>query len=114
MQCHNWASRTRSRSRNEVIGNKFRHLVVNTSQTPYKRSITNNCTPISLVKSKGQLSGHHIIFKHKNFRAPKILIRQSSHAYANVTIMPMPGLYSCMSKYILQTCHVYIHAWQII
>ncbi|KAI5671842.1 hypothetical protein M9H77_12206 [Catharanthus roseus] len=25
---------------NEVIGTKFRHLVVNTSQTPYERSIT--------------------------------------------------------------------------
>ncbi|KAI5682064.1 hypothetical protein M9H77_03292 [Catharanthus roseus] len=64
---------------------------------------------------------------HKHFRAPKILIRQSSHAYANFTIMPMPGLYSCMLKHvtfqdesilqlmqILQTCHVYIHACQII
>ncbi|KAI5664433.1 hypothetical protein M9H77_23756 [Catharanthus roseus] len=39
-QCHNRAQRTRSGSQNEVSGIKFRHLVVNTSQTPYKRSIT--------------------------------------------------------------------------
>ncbi|KAI5681350.1 hypothetical protein M9H77_02577 [Catharanthus roseus] len=64
---------------------------------------------------------------HKYFRAPKILIRQSSHAYANFIIMPMPGIYSCMLKHvtfqdqsilqlmqILQTCQVYIHACQII
>ncbi|KAI5648711.1 hypothetical protein M9H77_34716 [Catharanthus roseus] len=35
---------------NEAIGTKFRHLVVNTSQTLYEHSITNNRTPISLVK----------------------------------------------------------------
>ncbi|KAI5675976.1 hypothetical protein M9H77_06926 [Catharanthus roseus] len=43
---------------NEAIGTKFRHLVVNTSQTPYERSITNNCTPISLVKTGYRLLGH--------------------------------------------------------
>ncbi|KAI5653254.1 hypothetical protein M9H77_30441 [Catharanthus roseus] len=37
---------------------KFRHLVVNTSQTPYERSITNNRTPISLVKIGYRLLGH--------------------------------------------------------
>ncbi|KAI5648231.1 hypothetical protein M9H77_34236 [Catharanthus roseus] len=40
MQCHSRARRTRSGSHNVVIGIKFRHLVVNTSQTPYERSIT--------------------------------------------------------------------------
>ncbi|KAI5653431.1 hypothetical protein M9H77_30618 [Catharanthus roseus] len=35
---------------------------------------------------------------HKHYRVVKILICQSSHAYANFTIMPMPDLYSCMSK----------------
>ncbi|KAI5676102.1 hypothetical protein M9H77_07052 [Catharanthus roseus] len=43
---------------NEAIGSKFRHLVVNTSQTPYERSITNNRTPISLVKIGYRLLGH--------------------------------------------------------
>ncbi|KAI5680827.1 hypothetical protein M9H77_02054 [Catharanthus roseus] len=59
---------------------------------------------------------------HKHFKATKILIRQSSHACATFTIMPMSGLYSCMSKHVtfqdqyfpayadLQTCQVYIHA----
>ncbi|KAI5681025.1 hypothetical protein M9H77_02252 [Catharanthus roseus] len=37
---------------------------------------------------------------HKHYRVVKILIRQLSHAYANFTIMPMPDLYSCMSKYV--------------
>ncbi|KAI5659509.1 hypothetical protein M9H77_28302 [Catharanthus roseus] len=37
---------------------KFRHLVVNTIQTPYERSITNNRTPISLVKTGYRLLGH--------------------------------------------------------
>ncbi|KAI5661841.1 hypothetical protein M9H77_21164 [Catharanthus roseus] len=32
-------STTKSGSHNEVIRNKFRHLVVNTSETPYERSI---------------------------------------------------------------------------
>ncbi|KAI5676197.1 hypothetical protein M9H77_07147 [Catharanthus roseus] len=40
MQCHSWATRTKSTSQNEVIGTKFRHLVVKTSQTPYGHSIT--------------------------------------------------------------------------
>ncbi|KAI5668200.1 hypothetical protein M9H77_18053 [Catharanthus roseus] len=37
---------------------KFRHLVVDTSKTPYERSITNNRTPISLVKIGYRLLGH--------------------------------------------------------
>ncbi|KAI5656958.1 hypothetical protein M9H77_25751 [Catharanthus roseus] len=41
-----------------AIGTKFRHLVVNTSQTPYECSITNNRTPISLVKTGYRLLGH--------------------------------------------------------
>ncbi|KAI5680803.1 hypothetical protein M9H77_02030 [Catharanthus roseus] len=36
----------------------------------------------------------------KHYRVVKILIRQSSHAYANFTIMPMPDLYSCLSKHV--------------
>ncbi|KAI5669031.1 hypothetical protein M9H77_18884 [Catharanthus roseus] len=43
---------------NEVIVITFRHLVVNTSQTPYERSITNNRTPISLLKAGYRLLGH--------------------------------------------------------
>ncbi|KAI5661638.1 hypothetical protein M9H77_20961 [Catharanthus roseus] len=43
---------------NEAIGTKFRHLVFNTSQTPYERSMTNNRTPISLVKTGYRLLGH--------------------------------------------------------
>ncbi|KAI5672398.1 hypothetical protein M9H77_12762 [Catharanthus roseus] len=43
---------------NEAIGTKFRHLVVDTSQTPYERSIKNNHTPISLVKIGYRLLGH--------------------------------------------------------
>ncbi|KAI5661521.1 hypothetical protein M9H77_20844 [Catharanthus roseus] len=43
---------------NEAIGTKFWHLVVNTSQTPYERLITNNRTPISLVKIGYRLLGH--------------------------------------------------------
>ncbi|KAI5682737.1 hypothetical protein M9H77_03965 [Catharanthus roseus] len=34
----------------------------------------------------------------------KILIRQSSHAYANFTIMLMPDLYSCISKHSHARC----------
>ncbi|KAI5659062.1 hypothetical protein M9H77_27855 [Catharanthus roseus] len=112
MQCHNRAPWTRSVSQNE-IGTKFWHLVVNTSQTPYERSITNNCTPISLVKIGYRLL-RHLPGLHKHFKAPKILIHQSSHAHANFTNMPMPDLYSCISKHILQTCHVYIHVCRII
>ncbi|KAI5682907.1 hypothetical protein M9H77_04135 [Catharanthus roseus] len=57
---------------NEAIGIKFRHLVVNTSQTPYKRSITNNCTPISLVKTGYRLLGHllGLPWGQSQFRAP--------------------------------------------
>ncbi|KAI5682827.1 hypothetical protein M9H77_04055 [Catharanthus roseus] len=40
MQCYSRAPRIRFGSRNEVIRLKFRHLIVNTSQTPYKRLIT--------------------------------------------------------------------------
>ncbi|KAI5655573.1 hypothetical protein M9H77_32760 [Catharanthus roseus] len=43
---------------NEAIGTKFLHLVVDTSQTPYEHSITNNRTPISLVKIGYKLLGH--------------------------------------------------------
>ncbi|KAI5661444.1 hypothetical protein M9H77_20767 [Catharanthus roseus] len=43
---------------NEAIGTKFRHLVVNTSQTPKECSITNNRTPISVVKTCYRLLGH--------------------------------------------------------
>ncbi|KAI5662535.1 hypothetical protein M9H77_21858 [Catharanthus roseus] len=42
----------------EVIGTKFRHLVVNTSQTSYERSITNNRILISLIKTGYRLLGH--------------------------------------------------------
>ncbi|KAI5649337.1 hypothetical protein M9H77_35342 [Catharanthus roseus] len=37
---------------------KFWHLVVNTSQTPYECSITNNRIPITLVKTGYKLLGH--------------------------------------------------------
>ncbi|KAI5663867.1 hypothetical protein M9H77_23190 [Catharanthus roseus] len=47
---------------------------------------------------------------HKHFRAQKFLICQSSHAYANFTIMPMPGLYSCMTKVFSSSCRFYKHA----
>ncbi|KAI5683264.1 hypothetical protein M9H77_04492 [Catharanthus roseus] len=40
------------------IRTKFRHLVVNTSQILYEHSITNNYTPISLVKTGYRLLGH--------------------------------------------------------
>ncbi|KAI5653028.1 hypothetical protein M9H77_30215 [Catharanthus roseus] len=43
---------------NEAIETKFRYLIVNTSQTPYECSITNNCTAISLVKTGYRLLGH--------------------------------------------------------
>ncbi|KAI5657205.1 hypothetical protein M9H77_25998 [Catharanthus roseus] len=57
---------------NEVIGTKFRHLVVNTRQAPYERSITNNCTPISLVKIGYRLLGHlpGLPLDQPQFRAP--------------------------------------------
>ncbi|KAI5682267.1 hypothetical protein M9H77_03495 [Catharanthus roseus] len=57
---------------NEAIGTKFRHLVVNTSQTPYERSITNNRTPISLVKISSRLLGHlpGLPWGQPQFRAP--------------------------------------------
>ncbi|KAI5654654.1 hypothetical protein M9H77_31841 [Catharanthus roseus] len=57
---------------NEAIGTKFRHLVVNTSQTPYERSITNNRTPISLVKTGYRLLGHlpGLPWGQPQFRAP--------------------------------------------
>ncbi|KAI5664833.1 hypothetical protein M9H77_24156 [Catharanthus roseus] len=57
---------------NEAIGTKFRHLVVNTSQTPYERSITNNSTPISLVKTGYRLLGHlpGLPWGQPQFRAP--------------------------------------------
>ncbi|KAI5671012.1 hypothetical protein M9H77_11376 [Catharanthus roseus] len=57
---------------NETIGIKFRHLIVNTSRTPYERSITNNCTPISLVKIGYRLLGHllGLPYGQPRFRAP--------------------------------------------
>ncbi|KAI5675699.1 hypothetical protein M9H77_06649 [Catharanthus roseus] len=57
---------------NEAIGTEFRHLVVNTSQTPYERSITNNRTPISLVKTGYGLLGHlpGLPWGQSQFRAP--------------------------------------------
>ncbi|KAI5659680.1 hypothetical protein M9H77_28473 [Catharanthus roseus] len=39
MKCHSRALRTKSGSQNEVIGTKIQHLVVNTSQILYERSI---------------------------------------------------------------------------
>ncbi|KAI5683047.1 hypothetical protein M9H77_04275 [Catharanthus roseus] len=41
-QCSFYSSNLKehSGSQNEAIGTKFRHLVVNTSQTPYERTIT--------------------------------------------------------------------------
>ncbi|KAI5653229.1 hypothetical protein M9H77_30416 [Catharanthus roseus] len=57
---------------NEAIGTKFWHLIVNTSQTPYERSITNNRTPISLVKIGYRLLGHlpGLSWGQPQFRAP--------------------------------------------
>ncbi|KAI5656868.1 hypothetical protein M9H77_25661 [Catharanthus roseus] len=57
---------------NEVIGIKFQHLVVSTSQTPYERSITNNRTPISLVKTGYRFLGHlqGLPWGQPQFRAP--------------------------------------------
>ncbi|KAI5670553.1 hypothetical protein M9H77_10917 [Catharanthus roseus] len=57
---------------NEAIGTKFRHLVVNTSRTPYEHSITNNRTPISLVKIGYRLLGHlpGLPWGQPQFRAP--------------------------------------------
>ncbi|KAI5654180.1 hypothetical protein M9H77_31367 [Catharanthus roseus] len=40
MECHSWAPWTKSGSQNGVIRIKFWHLVVKTTQTPYKRLIT--------------------------------------------------------------------------
>ncbi|KAI5658004.1 hypothetical protein M9H77_26797 [Catharanthus roseus] len=45
MQCHSRAPRTKFGSQNEVIGTKFRHLIVNASQTPYEPSITKQLHP---------------------------------------------------------------------
>ncbi|KAI5650352.1 hypothetical protein M9H77_36357 [Catharanthus roseus] len=116
-------------SQNEVIIAKFRHLVFNTSQTPYEHSIYITTTlPQSLVKSgykflrhqPGQLTATLIRMgfsyvcinrkatclavvtesSHKHFRSAKIPIRQSSPAYENLTIMPILDLYSCMSKHV--------------
>ncbi|KAI5667914.1 hypothetical protein M9H77_17767 [Catharanthus roseus] len=39
MHCHSRVPRTKSESHNEVFGNKFQYLLVNTSQTPYECSI---------------------------------------------------------------------------
>ncbi|KAI5655134.1 hypothetical protein M9H77_32321 [Catharanthus roseus] len=57
---------------NEAIGTKFWHLVVNTSQTPYERSIINNRTPILLVKTSYRLLGHllGLSWGQPQFRAP--------------------------------------------
>ncbi|KAI5667045.1 hypothetical protein M9H77_16898 [Catharanthus roseus] len=57
---------------NEAIGTKFRHLIVSTSQTPYERSITNNRTLVSLVKTGYRLLGHlpGLPWGQPQFRAP--------------------------------------------
>ncbi|KAI5681290.1 hypothetical protein M9H77_02517 [Catharanthus roseus] len=57
---------------NEAIGTKFRHLVVNTSQTPYELSITNNRTPTSQVIIGYRLMGHlpGLPWGQPQFRAP--------------------------------------------
>ncbi|KAI5662755.1 hypothetical protein M9H77_22078 [Catharanthus roseus] len=47
-----------SNLKEHAIEIEFQHLVVNTSQTPYERSITNNHIPISLVKTGYRLLGH--------------------------------------------------------
>ncbi|KAI5672814.1 hypothetical protein M9H77_13178 [Catharanthus roseus] len=71
-----------------------------------ERSITNNRTPISRVKqapgapTRAIYSAIGTDSSHKHYGVVKILIRQSSHAYANFTIMPMPDLYSCLSKHV--------------
>ncbi|KAI5660998.1 hypothetical protein M9H77_20321 [Catharanthus roseus] len=139
MQCHSRDPRTRSGSQNEVIGTKFRHLVVNTSQTLYECSITkqphSHITGQNRLKNPGHLPGTMPLFKwihsqckksihvigtgpttcqvirtdssHKRFRVVKIPIRQSSHAYANFTIKPIPDLYSCMSKHVTSQARIF-------
>ncbi|KAI5658939.1 hypothetical protein M9H77_27732 [Catharanthus roseus] len=71
---------------NEIIGIKFRHLVVNTSQTPYEGLITNNRTPISLVKTCYRLLGHlpGLPWSTKNPHPPVITCLCKFHHYANV------------------------------
>ncbi|KAI5681610.1 hypothetical protein M9H77_02838 [Catharanthus roseus] len=54
----NVSANTHPDPQNKAIGTKFRHLVVNTSQTPYERSIKNNCTLMSLVKTGYRFLGH--------------------------------------------------------
>ncbi|KAI5676060.1 hypothetical protein M9H77_07010 [Catharanthus roseus] len=53
MQWHSWAPRTRFGSRNEVVRIKFWHLVVDTNQTPYERSITKQ--PHSYITGQNRL-----------------------------------------------------------
>ncbi|KAI5653190.1 hypothetical protein M9H77_30377 [Catharanthus roseus] len=69
MLCNSGAPRTKSRSPKR--GHQSQ-VLVNTSQTPYKRSITNNRTPISLVKTGYRLLGHlpGLSWGQPQFRAP--------------------------------------------
>ncbi|KAI5653673.1 hypothetical protein M9H77_30860 [Catharanthus roseus] len=107
-----------STSSEEAVVQGTSHVQCNPLTRPFSYVFTNrkaNC-PAIITDSR-----------HKHFRAQKVLIRQSSHAYENFTNMPMLGLCSCMLKHvtfqdqsilqlmqILQRCHVYIHACQII
>ncbi|KAI5663320.1 hypothetical protein M9H77_22643 [Catharanthus roseus] len=123
MQCNSRAPWTKFESQNEVIGTKFWHLLVNTSQTPDEHSISIiTDLPKSIAKPGYRFLGHNYnpgrngvftcIYKpkkgpflavgtksgHKYFRSAKIPIRQSSHGYANFT--NMPNLHSCMSNHV--------------
>ncbi|KAI5654263.1 hypothetical protein M9H77_31450 [Catharanthus roseus] len=93
-----------------IIGIKFRHLIVTTSQTPYERSITNKHSWGTYQSTKNphppvitclckfhNYANARPIFMHVetcNFSGPK-----HSPAYANFTNMPC--LHSCMSNHII-------------
>ncbi|KAI5650152.1 hypothetical protein M9H77_36157 [Catharanthus roseus] len=94
------APRTKSGSpkrghRNQVPASRSQHRPNTVRALDYKQ-------PHSHITGQNRLQtpGAPTNSSHKRYRVVKILIRQSSHAYANFTIMPMQDLYSCMSKYV--------------
>ncbi|KAI5659671.1 hypothetical protein M9H77_28464 [Catharanthus roseus] len=93
---------------NEAIGTKFLHLVVNTSQRPYERSITNNCTPISLSTKNPHPPVITCLCKFHNYANARPIFMhvkicnfsglKHSIAYADFTNIPC--LHSCMPNHI--------------
>ncbi|KAI5677940.1 hypothetical protein M9H77_08890 [Catharanthus roseus] len=106
---------------NEAIGTKFQHLVVNTSRTPYERSITNIRTPYHWSKHATDSWGTYqstnnphppvitCLCEFHNYANARPIFMQveacnfsrSKHSPAYADFINMPCLDSCMPNHII-------------